>query len=92
MACWISFLRSILGYRSILNEGNKFKYINIDSSSGIKETFSNQIGFIDYNKDGKSDFVHTNCPACGDRGVNLYENNQFSNFAKNCYRTQSRNN
>ena len=66
-----------------LNEGNfKFKYINIDSSSGIKETFSNQIGFIDYNKDGKSDFVHTNCPACGDRGVNLYENNQFSTFTK----------
>lgn len=66
-----------------LNEGNfKFKYINIDSSSGIKESFSNQIGFIDFNKDGNSDFVHTNCPACGDRGVNLYENKQFNKFPK----------
>lgn len=66
-----------------LNEGNfRFKYINIDSASGVKETFSNQIGFIDFNKNGVKDLVHTNCPACGDNGINIYENTQFSSFTK----------
>ncbi|MBK8700760.1 MAG: VCBS repeat-containing protein [Saprospiraceae bacterium] len=66
-----------------LNKGNfKFQYIDVDGDPGRSETFSNQAGFVDFDKDGDKDLVHVNCPACGDNGVNLYMNDDFKSFTK----------
>jgi hypothetical protein len=66
-----------------LNKGDfKFKYIDVSSDPGVAETFSNQLGFVDMDNDGDKDIVHTNCPACGDNGVNLYMNDNFKSFVK----------
>ena len=66
-----------------LNRGDfKFKYIDVSSEPGVGETFSHQLGFVDLDNDGDKDIVHTNCPACGDNGVNLYVNDNFKSFVK----------
>ncbi|MBK7093656.1 MAG: T9SS type A sorting domain-containing protein [Saprospiraceae bacterium] len=66
-----------------LNKGNfEFSYIDVSKDPGAGETFSNQLGFIDFDNDGDKDIVHTNCPACGDNGVNLYLNENFRSFNK----------
>jgi hypothetical protein len=66
-----------------LNKGNfSFSYIDVSKDSGTGETFGNQLGFIDFDKDGDKDIIHTNCPSCGDNGVNLYFNDNFKSFNK----------
>ena len=66
-----------------LNKGNfRFEYINLDKNPGISATFKNQTGYLDFDKDGDKDLVHSDCSGCGDSGVNLYTNENFTSFPK----------